>query len=344
MRKFAAAFICLCLCAGLAGCSFFSTAPEGKTAKVFAMDTVAVLTVYGKGADGAIADFERELLRLERLFSAFDENSGVWEINSAQGEPVRLEKELLNIICAAKEASHMVGGAFDITVAPIVRAWGFGAENHVPGEDEIAALLPLVGHEKIDITGGKITLEKGAAIDLGAIAKGYAAGALAELAAEQDITGAVISLGGNVQTFGEKPGGEPWLVAIQDPLDMSAYAAVVEIAAGVNTAVVTSGGYQRYFEEGEERYHHIIDPKTGYPARSGLLSATVICHNSAMADALSTAFFVLGAEKSLEIANSAGGELDVILITEDGRLLYTPGLEGAISIENKTYSVEMVGR
>jgi thiamine biosynthesis lipoprotein len=321
--------------------------PDEKTARVFAMDTVAVLTVYGKEAEAAIADFERELLRLERLLSAFDENSGVHEINSAQGKAVRSEPELLKIIAMSKEISLMTGGAFDITIAPIVRAWGFGGENRVPGEGEIAGLLPLIGHEKVRVDGDEITLEKGAMIDLGAIAKGYAAGVLAQLAAEHDIKGAVISLGGNVQTFGEKPGGKPWRVAIQDPLDKSAYAAVVEIAAGVSTAVVTSGAYQRYFEEGGEVYHHIIDPQTGYPSRSGLLSATVICSDSAVADALSTAFFVLGAEKSLEaaenISESAGWEIDFILITDEGKLLYTPGLEGMISHENKAYSMEMIG-
>ena len=336
MKKALAVLMMIMICFGASGCGAATGEPSEKV-EFFAMDTIISLTIYGEGAADALSTFEKETMRLDRLLSAFDETSDVFKINAAGGKAVAISEETAQLIHRAKDASRFTDGAFDITIAPVVSAWGFGeSSQNVPAQSEMEVLLEKVGYENIDIGGGNVTLSNGASIDLGAIAKGFAAEKLAEKLSQHGIKSAVFSLGGNVQTLGTRPDGKPWRVAIADPKSPYEYAAAVDVDGTM--AVVTSGGYQRFFEQDSKKYHHIIDPKTGVPAQSGLLSVTVICKDAALADAFSTAFFVVGIDAALEMMELYDEPIEAVFITEDDDLLYTAGLLGKISRVGGDYS------
>ena len=266
------------------------------SAQIFAMDTV--MDLQGSGAAQALKDAEAELYRLDTLLSRQDSASAVSALNESAGSPVAVDEELYNLLQTAAEYSALTDGAFAVTVAPIMDAWDFTGEHpRVPSRAELDNLLPLVGDERIAFgASNTITLEQGTAVDLGGIAKGYASDRLADLFAADGISSAMVSLGGNVYVRGSKSDGSLWRVAVEDPNDTAAYLGVLSLQ---EKFIITSGGYQRYFERDGVTYYHIIDPKTGDVARSGLLSATVVSNSGTMGDALSTALFVMGFDTSL---------------------------------------------
>jgi len=236
------------------------------------------------------------------------------------------------------EYADATGGAFDITVAPVVSAWGFTTDgNQVPEQKELEELLAHVGVEHIALAGETATLDKGTGIDLGGIAKGYASDRIAEVFRLREAERGWAALGGNVLAWGSRPDGEPWLIGIQDPArptDTSAYAGMVRLE---DAFAVTSGSYQRFFEQDGKVYHHIIDPATGYPADSGLVSVTIVADaeegNGTMCDALSTALFVMGEEQAVTFWRESGYDFEMILVTEDGRVVISRGLEDSFAVE-----------
>lgn len=308
-----AAVLCVLLC--LCAC-----AQPSCSRTVYAMDTVMTLTAYGKDADGALAAAEAELHRLDALL---DRHSGSSAVASLDRDGQVSSRELADLLIRAKALSSLTDGAFELTLAPVIEAWGFGTDApRVPEDAELSALLPAVGADRISIDGEQIALAPGTQIDLGGIAKGHAADAVCALLVQQGISSAVIDLGGDVGVLGTKPDGTPWRIAVKDPADGSQHIGVLSAA---DTFVVTSGIYERFFEQDGVRYHHIIDPATGRSAQSGLVSATVICADGTDADALSTAVFVMGAERAHALYETVGS-FEMILVTDDGRVLYTKGL------------------
>ena len=286
----------------------------------FAMDTFFELTAYGKNAPEALDAAQSLSMELDAELDATDPDSALYALNEAGGGSA--DGNCAALLEIALPLCESTGGAFDITLLRLSQAWGFsGGETRVPGPSEIAALLGRAGWEKVVYGNGAVALPDGAALDFGAIAKGYAGQKLAELLATHGVESAMLSLGGNVQVLGRKPDGTLWSVGIADPADKERVVGSVTVE---DAAVVTSGAYQRYFEEGGVRYHHILDPETGYPAQSDLLSVTIITENGALADALSTALFVMGKEKALAYWREHGG-FEAVLITEDGRVLATGG-------------------
>ena len=195
---------------------------------------------------------------------------------------------------------------------------------------EIDALLPLVGSRHVHLEGTAAALDGGCAIDLGGIAKGYASDKTAELFAGSGISGGFVSLGGNVYVHGTTAEGKPWNVAIQNPRRTDGFACTLHLS---DAFVVTSGGYQRYFEEDGVRYSHILDPKTGYPAESGLVSVTIVSSDGTLADGLSTSLFIMGEEKAADFWREHKDEFDAILMSDDGTLYVTEGLENDFSTE-----------
>lgn len=317
MRK-RIALILLCLL--LAGCGT-QTAAEPVRRTVFAMDTVMNLTVYG-GSEADLQNAEDELNRLDALLARTKPDSAVYALNH---EGSVRDATLAELCARANDISAETGGAFDVTVAPVLALWGFGenAESQcVPDADALTEALSHVGYNALTLSDGGVTvnLAPPAQADFGGIAKGYAAEKL--LHRVEHTTGAVLDLGGDVALHGTKPDGSKWRVAVKDPMDGGAYLGVLE---ATDVCVMTSGVYERYFEENGVRYHHILDPRTGYPAASGVVSATVICADGVRADALATACCVLGADASLELrarlADTAA--FDLILVTEDGDVYYT---------------------
>lgn len=342
----------------LTGCGAPAEPQETPVSRqIIAMDTVMQFSVYGQRAEDTVQAAVEEVQRLEKLLSRTDPDSELSRLNERAGERTAVDREVCDLIRAAVGYSEEADGSFDITVAPIVDAWGFTSDTQrVPAREELEKLLPLVdsGLISMDLTddGAWITLAEGQSVDLGGIAKGYASDCLANLFAEQGVERGWVSLGGNVLAWGTRPDGNPWQVGVQDPQHPD-QEQVVGLVGLENAFAVTSGGYQRYFEKDGVTYHHILDPDTGYPADSGLVSVTVVADvggeeparsgNGTMCDAFSTALFVMGEERALEFWRSHAGAFDLVLVTEDGRVLVTDGIaDNFTPQEGSGYTYETV--
>ena len=214
-------------------------------------------------------------------------------------------------------------GLFDCTVYPLMRLWGFPTgEYRVPAEAEIQEVLPLADSSRLQFDGETLRMARGQAIDFGGVGKGCAAARVMDVFRRHGVSSGMVSLGGNIQVLGKKPDGTSWRIGIRDPEGTGCLAVLLL----EDKAAVTSGGYERYFEAEGETYIHILDPRTGYPAESDLLSVTVVSEDGARADALSTALFLMGLEDAVSLWQNHGG-YDMILVTEDRRVLITEGLE-----------------
>lgn len=346
MKKRLAALLLLFLFA-LTGCG--ETAAAARIRTVYAMDTVMNLTVYG--ADEQTLDAAEALLHEldTAVLSRTAEGSALARLNADGAGEYDADDALLAPIETALAVSAATEGAFDPTLARVMDAWGFtGAERRVPEESELAALRAQTGTDKVTLreteSGCAVALSGGVQLDLGGIAKGYAADLLCARLREEGVTSAALDLGGDVCVLGTKPDGSAWRIAVKDPADGESYLGVLSAA---DVCIVTSGVYERYFEENGVRYHHIIDPATFAPAESGLVSVTVVCENGAWADALSTACFVLGEDGALALRDTLAArgtaEFELILVTEDGTVRYTDGLSGCFAPnEESGYTYEAV--
>ncbi len=287
-------------------------------------DTLVTFTLYGADPE-ALNDALAACARYESLLSKTVEGSDVWRINHAGGQTVTVSPETWGILQRAKEISAATDGAFSITIAPISAMWDFtDGTKRMPTDAERLAALPLVDDSAIVLGEGyTVTLPAGVQIDLGGIAKGYIADQIAALLKPRCM-GAIISLGGNTYVVGDKPDGSLNTVGVQDPF--SATGQLEAVISCKNISAVTSGTYERGFA-GEDGvwYHHILDPKTGLPAVTDLVSATLVMDSSMTADALATAFIVVGSEQALRLATEMG--VDAVFITRDGRTLMTEGFE-----------------
>lgn len=299
----------------LAGCG----AAEPVEADLFAMDTVMNLRIWGDREDLRTAT--EEIHRLDTLVSAANSGSSVSQLNSAG--MAELSGDLLTLTRDAVSLSEKTSGAFDPTVYPLVCLWGFPSdEYHVPTQEELDKVLPLIGTEHIRLNGDAVTLDPGTMLDFGAIAKGYTSQRCADLLLERGVQAALLNLGGNVQTVGTKPDGSSWTVGIADPENPAD--AIATLTFSGSMALVTSGGYQRYFEFLGSSYHHILDPETGMPAENGLASVTVLCDNGEIADAYSTALFVMGLDKAVEFWKSQN-DFEAVFIMDDRTIYATAG-------------------
>lgn len=286
-------------------------AAEEYTSYANAMDTSAKITVYGKNSK-AVADECAQLFKsLEGEFSVTDANSKLYTLNT--NGSIEAEGHLYALCGFANELSTLTDGAYNPCIYPLVKLWGFTVgEFKVPTQEEIDENVKLIADSKMVFKDGGIYIENGGMVDLGGIAKGYASEMMRSLISGSDSTGAVISLGGNIVTVGEKPDGTPWSIGINSPQNDGGLIGTLSVG---ECAVVTSGSYIRNFEKDGKFYHHIIDPKTGKPVDNGLVSVTVVADDAALADGLSTAFFVMGIEESLTVAESL--DVDVVFVTEN---------------------------
>ena len=347
MKRFISLAAALLLLLSLSACG----TPKKAELSLFAMDTYMTLVAYGSKAEDALTESSRAINALEQRLSRTIEGSDVWYINHGGGQ---VDLTTVELVEQAFRFSDETDGAFDITVAPLVDLWAINSDSpRVPSQAEIDSLLPLVGMEHVyggisDHNLSRVNMlfvDDGCAIDLGGIAKGYASDVVAEIFAEHGIKSATISLGGNVYVRGMRPDGKPWTVAVQDPQG-DGYACLLSLS---DTFAVTSGGYQRYFTAPDGTvYQHIIDPSTGYPAQSDLLSVTVVCPNGTRADAYSTALYVMGEDAAVRFwENQQGGNnaFEAVLITVDGRIVCTPGLADHFTVqEDASYEVQFLNR
>ncbi len=288
----------------------FAMQPASYQQTQYYLDTVITLTAYGRQGKQAVEAAMERIRQIDSLMSAYREDSDIGRVNQAPfGTAVPVSEETYRLLCRAQEFSKLTDGLFDFTLKPLSDLWGIGTDHaRVPEETEIQEALAKTGWEFVRLSDNpySVTLEKeGMALDLGGIAKGYASEEAARVLREHGVENACLDLGGNIVVMGQMPLGwmdcliqrrrlRPFLIGIQDPNEpRGTVGKELEIADG---CVVTSGDYERYFEQDGVRYHHIFDPRTGRPAESGVRSATVVGSDATAADALSTVFFILGEE------------------------------------------------
>ena len=318
-RAFALALILACAM-NLTGCA--SAQPKKQTAIGFYLDTVITLTAYVDDAK-VLDDALLECGRYERLLSRTIEDSDVWRVNHANGEPVEVSEETVEILETARQVSALSGGMFDVTIAPVSTMWDFtSGAAVVPEADAIARAAERVDYSKVETDGNRVTLPEGMMIDLGGIAKGYIADAVKGYLEQRGVNSAVLSFGGNIVTIGQKPDGSPWKVGIQDIDKPTGEYMLVALNFGGST--VTSGIYERGFEVDGVYYHHILDTSTGWPVQNELASVTIFSESSMWGDALATAAFALGTEKGMELIEGIDG-VEAVFIARDRTPTYTSG-------------------
>jgi len=291
----------------------------------FYFDTVIAITLYQTQEEKYMDECFELAEKYEDLFSRTKEGSDIYRINDAKGEPVVVSDETIDLIEKGLSYGILSEGRFDITVGALSSLWNFKSNDGVlPKESDVEEVLSSVSYEAVHVDGNTVTLEnERAQLDLGGIAKGYVADKMKEFLKDKGVTGGIINLGGNILAVGEKQDGEAFVFGIQKPFsEDGASIATVEIK---DQTVVTSGVYERYFTVDDVVYHHILDTKTGYPVRNNLLSATIICDNSADADALSTICYSLGLDRGLELIESLEGT-EAIFITDDYTVHKSSGL------------------
>ncbi len=340
------------------------TGENSASTTFFAMDTVIGLTVYGADAEASLKESADLIDRLDGVFSTERPDSEVYYLNNNGN--AACSDELIEVIKMSQELSHETDGAFNIALYPLSDAWGFFSKNYrVPDDTEIGELLLQTNPDNAEVLelparewsnavssgyaddeeSGELLFgvrfkENGMKIDLGAIAIGYIADEVNELLTSKDenaLTGAMISLGGNISFIGSKPDGKPWRVGIQNPYGSQGdYIAVISIDGlsdnGMSAmSVDTAGIYERCFEQDGNYYHHIIDPATGYPADTDIVSATIISSDSAVADALSTIAILLGYDKTVELWRMGKYDFEMVLVKSDTSIYVTEGIVDSFS-------------
>lgn len=294
------------------------------------MGSAFEITVVGDDANQANKHIDAavaEIKRIENLISSWDKDSETSAINRNAGlKAIRVKKELFQLIERAKGISKLTDGAFDISYAAVDGIWKFdGSMKQMPSAKEIKSTVAMVGakHIELDAKNSAVFLKKkGMKIGFGAIGKGYAADKAKALLQEQGVTAGIINASGDMSAWGSKPNGEPWRVAISNPMNKNKVFALMPLQ---NRAVVTSGDYEKYVRFNGVRYAHIIDPRTGYPA-TGLISVTVFAPKAELADALATAVFVMGKEAGIDRINQLPN-VDCILIDENGKISTSKNIE-----------------
>ena len=262
-------------------------------------------------------------------------------MNASDGKDMEISGELSGYLERILKIARDSDGAFDPTIGKLIRLWDIGGEDQrIPGEDEIRNVLKDSGYEKVSLAGNNISMDEGCSLDLGAAGKGIGCDSVLEyLETQKDVTAALMNLGGSsVMTYGSKPDGSSWNVAVTDPRAENDEEYLGVVALNGTEFLSTSGDYEKYFIEDGVRYHHIMDPSTGYPAKSGVTGVTVVCDTGLEADTLSTACFVLGVEKGSELLKKYNA--DGLFVDEDHHVYLTDGMKERFSLLQDSYSVE----
>lgn len=310
-------------------CTGSSDDEEKKAVKdVFAMDTYMTFTAYGENAQCAVDMASDRIEELDAMLSAGSSKSEISLLNT--NACAKLSDDTLEIIEKAIEVNKNTDGAFNPLIYPVMKCWGFDTGDYrIPLQNELNECLTHMDIDKIIVDKERKSVrfaDPDMQIDLGGIAKGYASDQIMEIYRKNGVKSGIVSLGGNVQAIGSRPDGSSWKVAIRCPDGSSEYAGVLEVN---DEAVVTSGGYERYFEQNGNTYHHIIEPHTGRPSDSGLASVTIVAKKGIVADALSTAIYIMGYEKAVKLWKEQKLSFEMFLIKDDGSQCITEGLAGA---------------
>lgn len=301
------------------------------------MDTVCSVNLYDDGTEKLYKEIFLRLDELEKQFSVTIPESYVSQLNRSAGSgPIQISKEMFDVLEVCRKVSDISGGAFDITMNPVIQLWGINTEKvRVPEQKEIIEALEKVGYDRMHFADDGVRwaiLERGMGINLGAVAKGFAADEIVKVLEFHGVKKAVINLGGNIYCYGKKEDRKLWSVGIKNPKEPEG-TPLLKVTTD-ETSVVTSGNYERFFEQDGKRYHHIFDPKTGFPSDNSIASVTVICKNSTAADALSTACFVMGKGNAFfhlkDFENYFGTEIGLVFIMENGEIRASENLKGKL--------------
>ncbi|WP_316631707.1 FAD:protein FMN transferase [uncultured Ruminococcus sp.] len=293
---------------------------EPRSASFQSMDTLMTVKVYGGDKD--LCDrLQQRVTELDALLDATDENSDIYQLN--QNGKADVSNDTAALLGRSLQLSEKLDLAFDITIYPAVKAWGFTTGDYrIPDDDELKKLAAKIDDTAVQSENNTYTLPAGVMLDLGAVAKGYAADQCDAILKEGHVDAAVLNLGGTVKLYGKKPDGKRFSVGVADPDNPAGYFGYLSCEGGV---VATSGGYERYFERDGKRYIHILDPATAKPVENGIQSVTICCDDGTAADALSTALFVMGLDKATAYYR-AHPDFDFIILTDDHSVYLTEGV------------------
>lgn len=302
--------------------------------ELYVLGTNAVLKAYGKNSYDAVNEAEKVLYDIDKNMSIFRSESEVSKVNKNSGiSPQRVSSETFYVIKEAVRYSRITEGAFDPTIGPLVKLWGIGTSHEcIPLRSDIDKALHLVNYNDIVLNETEKTVflkRKGQSIDLGAIAKGYAADMVCKIFRKNKVSSALIDLGGNIYALGKKSDRSLWTIGIQNPFSKrGTFAGTIKVK---NKSLVTSGNYERYFVQSGVRYQHIIDPRTGFPSTSSIVSATIVSDTSIEGDGLSTGIYILGLDKSIRIINSLKN-VDAVLIDKNAKVYVSSGLKNNFAL------------
>ena len=334
-NKLINAFIFIIIMLSVVGCSS-ETNDNFKLQTDYKLGTVVKIKVYDSNAEELLQDSFNIIDQIEAKMSSHLDSSEINLINQSAGKrKVQVSSDTYQVIKKAIEYAKLSQGFFDPTIGPLVKLWGIGTDSaKVPQQEQINNKLDLVNYKNIKLSkNNQIFLAKvGMKLDVGGIAKGYAADKIISYLKENDVESAFVDIGGNVSVLGSKTNGDLWTVGIQDPKkERGKVLAAVKVK---DKTVVTSGNYERYFIKNGTRYHHLLNPETGYPARQGVISSTIIANKSFDADALSTAVYILGLEKGISLINNLDN-VEAIVISSNNKIHITSEIKNNVQIFNK---------
>lgn len=338
LKKLTLTFTIILLIVNLSGCEK-SESKETITRTEIFMGTAIKVTLYNNNDEDILDKVFNKIIEIEDLVSINKKGTEIVELNKSAGKnKVKLSSVSYDIIKKGVEYSKLSDGKYDISIGPLVKLWNIGLpEAKVPTESEIKATMPYIDYSKIemnDLTKEVFLKEKGMMLDLGSIAKGYVADEIVKILKSESVEKAIIDLGGNIYALGSKEKDKKWNIGIQDPFDNRGN--VVGSIAVSNKSVVTTGIYERYIEQDGVKYHHILNPSTGYPYETDIAGVSIVADKSVDADALSTLVFTKGVEEGLRFVEEIDG-VDAIFITKDKNIYITKGLEGSFKLINEDY-------
>ena len=294
-----------------------------------AMNTFVSVQTFGENSKNVNQKIKARLSELESLFSTTDSNSEIYKLNHSS-EKIQVSSETYSLLSYSVKMAEIFNGHFNPALFPVIREWGFTTGNyHVPSQEKINFLLKKTDFSQIQFFDDNfVQLQDSMSVDFGSVAKGFASDEIVKILSENNILSALIDFGGNIIAFGEKPDSSFWRIGIKNP-----FGGEVSLAVKVkNQMVITSGGYERFFtDENQKKYIHIFDGKTGFPVENEIESVTIICENGLYADTLSTALFIIGSENAVSFWRERK-DFQMIILQKDGSILYTSPLESQIEI------------
>lgn len=330
-------FVSICLSLVLLCLSGCNKKIAPHTSTTLAMGTVISQSIYDDDAQKIAKEIDSEIKNLENINLSWRiKDSDINRINSNSGNFTKVDDRTIDWIKTSIDVSKNCNGVFDLTVGPLIQLWNIGSDDaKVPTSDELSSALKTIDYKNIIISGNEVKCGKGQNLDLGAIGKGVACDQIANILDNKNVKGATISVGGSILLYGKNPNAANWALGIRNPIGKADdYVAILKLD---ECFVSTSGDYERVFEKDGISYHHILDPRTGYPAKSELLSVTVICNSGLLSDALSTACFILGYENSISLLEKYDAQ--GVFIDKDLNVYVTKGIQNRISITEPNFKL-----